>query len=193
MDASVAIDFGSAALCGLCAWELLRLWQASDARQPLWRKALPWTGMALVLALWSTSVGLEFATVFVLLFTTLFVWMLIVWRQLRLNREAIKPAIVKSFKGVKKTAFVTKDRRVWTKLTALLAAGPLACIGCVMFCVALLPVLPFSEASRLVSMALLFPALWAIAAVWACADTKAWRPPLVLMSIGLGSYLTFHI
>jgi hypothetical protein len=192
MDEGVINDLISAALCGICAWELLRLWQAGSARRPLWRKLAPWVGLVLAVALWSWSVGLEFATVFVPLLTTLFVWLLIFWRQLRLSRESTKATRAKSDKA-EKTLFIAKDRRVWAKATAFIAAGPLAGIGSVMLCVALLPVLPFSEPTRLVLMAFLFPTIWAIAAVWACADAKAWRPPIVLMGIGLGSLLTLYI
>lgn len=185
----VNLVFGLAALLLSCTCLLLLFAAWKRHITEAWRpRALlgAWVGLFLCLPLWAGAVGLELALVLGLCLPSLLAWLLVLGNAER--RHAAAPRAAGSgnlsYRRDPPAGRVALPGHLQT-LFRFIQVVVLASAASLLFCVALTRVLDLYVENAMALAVLLFPLVWGIAAWWAAADDRSWRPALSLLVLGL--------
>ena len=193
MDQNDIYNFSANALCGLGAFLFYYNWLTNRGNF-IWVHITPWLTLLMAGSLWNRAIGIEFAIVYTLLSASLYIWILIAFHsiysraQRGLKREPTKENNKSRGQPIQKSAISPL-----LKIITVIIVGPLAGAFSLLLCLTLMPLLPFSEPSRLVSAAFMFVFIWALAAVWGLASTLKQRPALIMIMTSLTCFLLIRV
>lgn len=179
MNDSYQLGLAAIVTCTVAAVALHRNWLQKRGDIPAVVKLTPWLLLLCAFFLWVSAAGVEFGIVYTLLCASSAIWLCILTHN---ASQAI------NFRLAKKKQQL-RQKQPWSVAPIadnsglLLVIIPVACFSSVMFCLALAPLIPVSEASRLVVAGFLFPVIWSLVILWCCADNKRWRPALIMVCI----------
>lgn len=146
-------------------------------RHNLLVKLTGWTLLLVALWLWGIRNGWEFGTVFWLIASALSAWLFIL---IDCPNKG-QPQYLDTPEKLHFSQFLTRAKVIHI-VAKILMVFVVALVACCLFSVALIPILPGSEANILVFVSFFFPLAWALTSYWICA-TKQLRTPLISLTI----------
>ncbi|UZJ43989.1 hypothetical protein OOT55_15205 [Marinimicrobium sp. C6131] len=155
---------------------LYRSWRLPLPKPTHWRR-LGWILLVLSLIAWLWAQPAEFAVCFALTVPALLAWLWIGWAS-----PDRQPA--RDTKLEQRTLNWPRLRVLGEQLLKLVISVPLAGLASALFSFAVTDLLPWEAVNRLVTGVLMMPVFWGLASYWVLADTRLWRPTLVLITTG---------
>lgn len=169
MNALLGTFLGAAGVAGLYS-----SWRKFPLSGPL-VVGLSWGLLAISLWAWCRSAGVEFGTSYAFLALSLLGGVAVL-----LNFEMRQR---KQSRVYETRAVVVDPRSWWRHITLFLLAVPVAGVAAVFATVWLCSLLPWQAPNEMALAVLLAPALWGLAAYWICADSRPFRPALVMLAL----------
>lgn len=146
-----------------------------------------WLLVALSIYLWSVAHGPEFGVCYAFITLALQSWALIALtrdKRVKENRTPQLPqqplALTNGLQAIPKQALV------------LVTAVPLAGASAMLFTVVTTSLLPWQSVNIVALGIYTMPVIWGLAAYWACADSKLWRPALTFAIISAVAALIIY-
>lgn len=146
-----------------------------------------WLLVVLSIYLWSVAHGAEFGVCYAFITIALQSWALIVLTRDKRVKESRTPqlpqqplALINGLQAIPKQALV------------LITAVPLAGVSSMLFTVVTTSLLPWQSVNIVALGIYTMPVIWGLAAYWACADSKLWRPALTFATIGAVAALIIY-
>lgn len=158
-----------AGLCGLYwAW---RRWEPAP-----YRTLAGWLLLAAAGVLWAQAAGWEFGLALALFVPSVLAWLFVIGnREQRRRRRRSAPAVPPA----------GRRGSVARHLALFLVTVPLAAAAAVLVTVALSRLLPVPVVDVMALVVIAIPPIWGLAAYWACADRRLWRPAVALAAVAL--------